>query len=329
MSEVAVSQLHHRYPEGEADVLAGVDLTIADGEAHALLGSSGSGKTTLLNILSGLLTPTSGNVRFDGQEVVGLAPGARGVAQVFQFPALYEPLSIHDNLGFALKVRGQSDADARAIEIAEALELGDTGRKPRELSLFEKQKVAIGKALIRRDTRLVLLDEPLTAVEPRRKWELRRTLMRLQRQHGITMIYVTHDQTEALTFAERVTVIHEGRVLQTDTPANLVERPAHEHVGFFIGSPGMNFVRNTAHPDRSIGFRPEWVSVAPGTAGTVTAVEVTGIRAGIPHGLITVTHGDAHVIARQAIRVAVGDKVDVQVHRQLEFANGWNLDAPR
>ncbi|CAN0585203.1 unnamed protein product, partial [Ectocarpus sp. 12 AP-2014] len=205
----------------------------------------GAGKTTLLNLLSGLLPPSRGQITFDDRNVSELSARERNVALVFQFPVLYETKSVLDNLMFPLVNRGWTPVDARkrASDIAGELEIDDVlNLRPNRLSLFQKQLTAIGKSLVRTDVDLVLLDEPLTAVEPAKKWRLRKMLSRFQASHGLTMIYVTHDQTEALTFASQVSVLADGRILQTGTPEDIYSRPANHFVGDFIGSPGMRFI---------------------------------------------------------------------------------------
>ena len=298
MAEIALSGLGYRYANASEDTLTGLSLSIAKGEAHALLGGSGAGKTTLLNLLSGLLQPTAGDIRFAGESVARTPAAQRGVSQVFQFPVLYEALSVLDNLGFPLRTAGVRKAQRqhRARQIAQLLDFEGNGfgdlqkQRPAALSLYQKQLLAIGKALVRPDLKLVLLDEPLTAVAPSLKWTLRNTLRQVQRELGVTMVYVTHDQTEALTFADRVSVMHEGAIVQSDTPQVLYRQPQHTYVGFFIGSPGMNFVaakveNNTlcwgdskvpltaavADGPVQIGFRPEW--------GTVTAADSSSVAA--------------------------------------------------
>ena len=243
MAEIELRDLSFRYPGSDEDTLTDLSLDVAKGEAHALLGSSGAGKSTLLNLLSGLLPVAAGRIFFDGVDVGALPPWQRRVTQVFQFPVLYEAMTIAENLAFPMRGSKAEARQARLDDIAARLGIDRLLKaRPAELTLVEKQLVAIGKALMRPDVSLVLLDEPLTAAEPEHKWQLRQTLKSLQRDLGATMIYVTHDQTEALTFADRVSVLHEGRILQTATPQVLLERPAHEHVGYFVGSPGMNLV---------------------------------------------------------------------------------------
>ena len=284
MAEIEVRGLRHGYSDQEV-VLKSIDLTLANGEAHAVLGGSGAGKTTLLNLLAGLLQPLSGSIRFDGRDVTRLGGGARNVAQVFQFPVLYPSLRVSNNIGFALANRGWTKAAIRdrVQSLSEILDIAPLLDKwPRALSLFEKQLVAIARALARPDVAVVLLDEPLTAVEPATKWRLRRALKTVQRELGLTMVYVTHDQAEALTFAERITMLHAGRILQTSTPSEVYERPAHVEVARFIGSPGMNLVPAQVRGGQLyidnrvvapsgledgpcvVGFRPEWGSITTG-----------------------------------------------------------------
>ncbi|MEM8769028.1 MAG: ABC transporter ATP-binding protein [Pseudomonadota bacterium] len=243
MAELRLDALSFAYPGADAATLSDLTLTVERGEAHALLGSSGAGKTTLLNLLSGLLPAAPGQIYFDGRDVGARAPYERRVTQVFQFPVLYDAMTVAENLAFPMRKLPVAERQGRLRDVAERLGLGAAlERKPRQLTLVEKQLTAIGKALLRPDVALVLLDEPLTAAEPEHKWRLRQTLKALQHELEATMIYVTHDQTEALTFADRVSVLHEGRILQTGTPAALVADPAHEHVGYFVGSPGMNLL---------------------------------------------------------------------------------------
>lgn len=249
MAEIRLRQLAHSYsrqPASEADyALHALEHVWEQGGAYALLGPSGCGKSTLLNIISGLLTPSHGEVLFDGKPVNQLSPQARNIAQVFQFPVVYDTMTVFDNLAFPLRNQGLDEARVRARveEIAEVLELTAVLRKKaRNLTADEKQKVSMGRGLVRDDVSAILFDEPLTVIDPHLKWKLRRKLKQIHEQFNITMIYVTHDQLEASTFADKIAVMHGGRIVQFGTPRELFERPRHTFVGYFIGSPGMNLI---------------------------------------------------------------------------------------
>ncbi|MEM9496802.1 MAG: ABC transporter ATP-binding protein [Pseudomonadota bacterium] len=247
MAKITLDNLAHSYlkhPASEADyALKELNHDWADGEAYALLGASGCGKTTLLNIISGLLQPSQGRILFDDEDVTHAPTAARNIAQVFQFPVVYDTMSVRDNLAFPLRNRGNSAATVadRVQKIARMIGMEDMlDRKARGLTADAKQKISLGRGMVREDVNALLFDEPLTVIDPQMKWELRTQLKQLHQQFGHTMIYVTHDQTEALTFANRVVVMHDGRVVQIGTPEELFETPAHTFVGYFIGSPGMN-----------------------------------------------------------------------------------------
>jgi glycerol transport system ATP-binding protein len=249
MARIDLADLAHSYrpnPEGPKDfALKTVSFSFADGGAYALLGPSGCGKTTLLNLISGLVTPTRGAILFNGVDVSRLATERRNIAQVFQFPVVYDTMSVYDNLAFPLRNRrvAAGEVDARVRGIAQMLDLPrDLGRKARGLTADAKQKISLGRGLVRPDVAAILFDEPLTVIDPHLKWQLRSQLKQLHAQVAMTMIYVTHDQTEALTFAETVIVMYDGAIVQIGTPEELFEEPAHTFVGYFIGSPGMNIL---------------------------------------------------------------------------------------
>ncbi len=241
-----VAHSYERHPRGEEDyALKTLDTTFEDGGAYALLGPSGCGKTTLLNIISGLLRPTRGRVLYDGRDVTGLSPAQRNIAQVFQFPVIYDTMTVEQNLAFPLRNRGlAAGAIARRVaEVAEMLELESVlGQRAAGLTADQKQKVSLGRGLVRVDVAAILLDEPLTVIDPQLKWLLRRKLKEVHARYNHTFVYVTHDQNEALTFADRVVVMYDGRIVQVGAPQDLFERPLHRFVGYFIGSPGMNFL---------------------------------------------------------------------------------------
>jgi glycerol transport system ATP-binding protein len=245
MARIGFDRLAHAYPGGGGYALKPMDMVWEDAGAYALLGPSGCGKTTLLNIVSGLLQPSEGRVLFDGADVTMLPTERRNVAQVFQFPVVYDTMTVRENLAFPLRNRGvpATATRARVEHVARLLGLTrDLDRRARNLGADEKQKISLGRGLVRSDVAAILFDEPLTVIDPNLKWELRSRLKELHRQVPVTMIYVTHDQTEALTFADRVVVMSEGEVVQMGTPEALFERPAHTFVGHFIGSPGMNLL---------------------------------------------------------------------------------------
>src|ERR1700749_4983231 len=293
MSRIDLVDLGHSYGGDHAPIetfaLKPVTMTRRQGGAYALLGPSGCGKTTLLNLISGIITPSRGKILFNGVDVTPLSTQNRNIAQVFQFPVIYDSMTVGQNLAFPLKNRGVSRAeiDKRVAEIARLLDLtADLKRKATRLTADAKQKISLGGGLVRSDVAAVLFDEPLTVIDPELKWQLRSKLKALHRELDLTMIYVTHDQTEALTFADTVVVMHDGRVVQSGSPAELFDKPAHTFVGYFIGSPGMNIVPsevkgrearidghtialNTSYDNLppgariEIGVRPEFVSVAP------------------------------------------------------------------
>jgi glycerol transport system ATP-binding protein len=278
MARIRIDQLRHAYaPNPREDrpadwALRGLDLDWADGGAYALLGPSGCGKTTLLNLISGLLQPTRGRIRFDELDVTSLDPGHRNIAQVFQFPVVYDTMSVYDNLAFPLRNRGVSEADvkARVNEIAQMLDLSASlNSRAAGLTADGKQKISLGRGLVRSDVAAILFDEPLTVIDPHLKWRLRSKLKELHQRVRCTMVYVTHDQTEALTFADRVIVMLDGEVVQSGTPVELFERPAHTFVGHFIGSPGMNVLPCEVDAAGVARFAGHAMATASGDLGAV------------------------------------------------------------
>jgi glycerol transport system ATP-binding protein len=247
MAKITLDNLAHAYhpsPAGEDDfALKPTNHVWEDGQAYALLGPSGCGKTTLLNIISGLITPSHGRVLFDDVDVTLMPTQKRNIAQVFQFPVVYDTMTVRANLAFALRNRSIDKAviGRRVDKIAAMLGLEAVlDNKAKALSADAKQKISLGRGLVREDVNAILFDEPLTVIDPAMKLDLRTQLKSLHHELGHTMIYVTHDQTEALSFADKVVVMDKGRVLQIGTPETLFEAPAHTFVGHFIGSPGMN-----------------------------------------------------------------------------------------
>ncbi len=247
MARITLRDLRHSYgpdPRNDDDwALKKLSLDWDDGGAYALLGPSGCGKTTLLNVISGLLKPTEGRIFFDGGDVTEATPEQRNIAQVFQFPVIYDTMTVYNNLAFPLRNRGvaEPEVDKKVREIAHMLELDERlDKRASGLTADGKQKISLGRGLVRSDVAVIMFDEPLTVIDPHLKWILRSKLKELHNRISRTMIYVTHDQTEALTFAEQVVVMKDGMIVQIGTPVDLFERPKHTFVGHFIGSPGMN-----------------------------------------------------------------------------------------
>lgn len=247
MARIDLNHIRHAYtdnPKSDADyALKELHHSWEDGGAYALLGPSGCGKTTLLNIISGLIHPSHGQILFDGHDVTNLSTQERNIAQVFQFPVIYDTMTVYDNLAFPLRNRGVPEADVnrKVVETLEMIGLRDwADRKARGLTADQKQKISLGRGLVRSDVNAILFDEPLTVIDPHMKWVLRSQLKQLHQRFGYTMVYVTHDQTEALTFAQKVVVMYDGEIVQIGTPKELFEQPRHTFVGYFIGSPGMN-----------------------------------------------------------------------------------------
>ncbi len=225
MARIDLDTIAHSYkpnPKGPDDyALKRLHTVWDDGGAYAVLGPSGCGKTTMLNIISGLLTPSEGQIRFDGNDVTTLPPEKRNIAQVFQFPVLYDTMTVEQNLAFPLKNRGvpQADIAKRVKEVAETLDLGPfLKRRAAGLAADAKQKISLGRGLVRSDVAAILFDEPLTVIDPHLKWQLRRKLKEIHSQFNLTLIYVTHDQVEAMTFADKVVVMYDGEIVQMGTP---------------------------------------------------------------------------------------------------------------
>ncbi|MDF1776970.1 MAG: ABC transporter ATP-binding protein [Rhizobiaceae bacterium] len=357
MASITLDRLAHSYdpnPKTDADfALKEIDYEWEDGGAYALLGPSGCGKTTLLNIISGLLVPSKGHIKFDGKDVTHLQPEERNIAQVFQFPVIYDTMTVRQNLAFPLLNRRvpRDEITKRVADMIEVLDLADKAdRKARRLTADEKQKISLGRGLVRYDVNAILFDEPLTVIDPHMKWQLRTKLKDLHRQLGHTMIYVTHDQTEALTFADKVVVMYEGEVVQIGTPEELFDEPAHTFVGYFIGSPGMNVLPcqingktaeigstkielareyNISGSNIELGIRPEFVSLSSDRAGIpvqIDAVENIGrfkiVRANLEgHSINAVLKEGESVPADPTFKFAT-DRINVYENSHLVRAGG-------
>lgn len=323
--ELDLAHAYRPNPTQPSDyALLPLKMAFEDGGAYALLGPSGCGKSTLLNIMSGLVTPSQGKVLFDGREVTGLSPQARNIAQVFQFPVIYDTMTVAENLAFPLRNRKvpEDQIRKRVGQIAEMLEMsGQLNQRAAGLAADAKQKISLGRGLVRSDVSAVLFDEPLTVIDPHLKWQLRRKLKQIHHELKLTLIYVTHDQVEALTFADQVVVMTRGRVVQVGPADALFERPQHTFVGHFIGSPGMNFLPvevvgqqlsvagqlvplpvgvPMAPGSLQLGIRPEYLTVCD--AGAIGAVAATVVRLQDvgTHFMLTATVGSYVLKARLA-----------------------------
>ncbi len=336
--------LAHAYkanPRADDDyALLPLKMSFRDGGAYALLGPSGCGKTTMLNIMSGLLVPSQGSVQFDGRDVTHSTPQQRNIAQVFQFPVIYDTMTVAQNLAFPLKNRGVPEAQIRQRVgvIAEMLEMShQLDQRAAGLSADQKQKISLGRGLVRADVAAVLFDEPLTVIDPHLKWQLRRKLKEIHHQLKLTLIYVTHDQVEALTFAEEVVVMTRGRAVQVGSAEALFERPAHTFVGHFIGSPGMNFLpgqvsggalrvaghalalpagRSLADGDIKLGVRPEYLALTEPDAPGAVPAQVTLAQDIGTHAMLTARLGETTLKARMSLDAPLpraGDTAWLQV----------------
>ncbi|MET8491731.1 ABC transporter ATP-binding protein [Streptomyces cellulosae] len=250
MAEIVLEGVTKRYPDGSLAV-RDVDLDIADGEFVILVGPSGCGKSTTLNMIAGLEDITEGTLRIDGKVVNDLAPKERDVAMVFQSYALYPHMSVRENMGFPLRLAKVDKAtiDRKVEEAAKVLDLVEfLDRKPSNLSGGQRQRVAMGRAIVR-NPKAFLMDEPLSNLDAKLRVQMRTQISRIQRRLGTTTVYVTHDQTEAMTLGDRVVVMRQGVVQQVGTPAELYDMPRNLFVAGFIGSPAMNFVQASLTPD--------------------------------------------------------------------------------
>ncbi|MFK7863071.1 MAG: ABC transporter ATP-binding protein [Pseudohongiellaceae bacterium] len=339
MASIELNNIAHQYPSPSGNAapyaLTSLNEVWQDGGAYALLGPSGCGKTTLLNIISGLLQPSEGRVLFDGQDVTDLSPEQRNIAQVFQFPVVYDTLSVADNLAFPLKNRGMAkdNIDKRVAEILTMLGLRErANEKAHSLTADDKQKISLGRGLVRTDVQAILFDEPLTVIDPHLKWQLRTELKKIHQQFAHTMIYVTHDQTEALTFADKVIVMYGGSVVQIGTPEELFETPAHTFVGQFIGSPGMNILSASVSgavaviEETSVNLNGEYPALDGGAELGIRPEYITLSESeGISAHVLSIEDVGKHIIVRcevgsQVVNVIVPEGTSVPQNPKLVFA---------
>ena len=331
MADLALRGVTKRF--GDTEVIRTVDLTVKDGEFVVFVGPSGCGKSTLLRMLAGLEQPSSGIIEIDGKDVTGMLPLERGVAMVFQSYALYPHMSVADNIGFGLKIAGMPKAERqeKVLAAARTLQLEPyLARKPKALSGGQRQRVAIGRAIVK-SPKIFLFDEPLSNLDAELRVQMRLEIASLHQRLGATMIYVTHDQVEAMTLADKIVVLRDGRVAQAGRPIDLYENPDNLFVAGFIGSPKMNFVVGrvtavtateatvlapgfgaeplvvrlrgagpTVGDEVTLGFRPEHAAVGSdqGAPGTVAVVEQLG---SVSYLYITMVGGDAVTVEQRRL----------------------------
>ena len=321
MGKIQLSAVRKSF--GEVDVIPGIDLSIEDGEFVVFVGPSGCGKSTLLRLIAGLEDTTSGTISIDGKDATNLPPAKRGLAMVFQSYALYPHMTVRKNIAFPLKMAGLSESEqaARVERAAKVLNLTSyLDRRPGQLSGGQRQRVAIGRAIVR-EPAAFLFDEPLSNLDAALRVGMRQEITELHQTLKTTMIYVTHDQVEAMTMADKIVVLNAGRVEQVGSPLELYHRPQNLFVAGFIGSPKMNILTGAEaakHGAATIGVRPEHLDVGPGGPwqGTVGLTEHLGsdtflkvtldtgegitVRAS---GDVALRHGDRIALAPQAGKI--------------------------
>ena len=318
MAAITIAGLKKQYAGASSAALGGLDLEIADGELLVLVGPSGCGKSTALRIIAGLEQASAGRVLLDGVDITDVAPQRRDVAMVFQGYALYPHLSVRDNMAFPLKMRGVKPAQRseKVLEIAELVGLADKlDRLPSELSGGERQRVAMGRAIVR-EPRAFLFDEPLSNLDAKLRTELRVELTALLERLGVTAVYVTHDQSEAMTMGDRVAVMHAGELQQVAPPRAVYEDPDNTFVATFVGTPAMNMIKlahaageanapgvtmavsNSAPATITVGFRPEHVVFAEQRGGARLEADVLATESLGPETLIHLRAGETDFRAR-------------------------------
>jgi len=341
MTGVTLNRVVKRY--GDVQVIHGVDLDIADGEFCVFVGPSGCGKSTLLRMVAGLEETSDGRISIGSRDVTHADPAERGVAMVFQTYALYPHMTVAENMGFGLKMTGhpKAEIEAKVAEASRILKLDDyLARKPKALSGGQRQRVAIGRAIVR-GPEVFLFDEPLSNLDAELRVEMRVEIARLHREIGATMIYVTHDQVEAMTLADKIVVLRKGRVEQVGAPLELYHDPDNKFVAGFIGSPAMNFVDGMVGADgvscsglgRSVkptcrlpeagqkvtlGLRPQHLSL---TEGMTHRVEVTEALGGVSFIHVVAGNGDKLIVeSRDDPKVRLGDQVGISFDDTHVFA---------
>ena len=353
MSRVTLEGVVKRYDDVQA--IHGIDLAIEEGEFCVFVGPSGCGKSTLLRMVAGLEETTAGRIRIGDRDVTGEDPARRGVAMVFQTYALYPHMTVEQNMGFGLRMNGRPAEEIRwrVAEASRILKLDDyLRRKPKALSGGQRQRVAIGRAIVR-GPEVFLFDEPLSNLDAELRVEMRVEIARLHQEIGATMIYVTHDQVEAMTLADRIVVLRDGRIEQAGAPMDLYRDPDNRFVAGFIGSPAMNFLAGTVADGGggveapaleatvrprvrlpppgtavSLGLRPEHLAIDP--AGATHRVELTEALGGVSYAYLVSATGERVIVEeRGEDRVAAGRTVglvhDAQRLRVFDAGSGLRI----
>jgi multiple sugar transport system ATP-binding protein len=300
MGHLSLKGLRKRY--GAQDVIQGIDLDVQDGEFLVFVGPSGCGKSTLLRMIAGLEDISAGELLIDGQRANDVPPAERGAAMVFQSYALYPHMTVAENMGFALRMAGvaRAERDAQVRRAADVLRITELlDRLPKALSGGQRQRVAIGRAIVRKP-KVFLFDEPLSNLDAELRVTMRIELMRLHKELGTTMIYVTHDQVEAMTMGDRIAVIHQGRVEQLGAPMDLYQRPVNEFVAGFLGAPRINLIDRPGD-GASAAHRALWDHLVP------AALRVTAQRAGVRAEHMNVSEAGQGIAAQVEVAEHLGD----------------------
>ena len=348
MAHIELRGVAHSYdpwPQKPSDyAIRRVDLQLEDGVVHAVVGPDGSGKTTLLETVSGLIEPNNGRIFIDGDDVTGLAPARRNIAHVFRDPVVYDAMTVFDNLAFPLRNQGLSERDIgpRVDDVAGVLGLGDhLGLNPRRLDPVARQKTALGRALVRHDAGAILLDNPLAAMNPQARRRFWRDLGIWRGPAAPTLVFATDHAGEAMAVADRVTVMRQGEVVQSDTPRQLMESPKDRYVGQTIGDPGMNLMPCRIDGDRAIvehlhipldphlaaraaqtgkalelGIRPEFLSFSAAMVGGAVQVNIVGVEDQGAVKLVTARVGKLHLT------------IKVPGHELVPGRQGWLVFPP-
>ncbi len=311
MAKIDLSNISHTYNPKDKNptyALNPFSMTWENGNRYAILGPSGCGKTTMLNIVSGLVRPSGGKILFDDKDVTKLKTESRNIAQVFQFPVIYNTMTVYDNLAFPLKCRNFSKEkiEERVQSVSQTLNLASFLNMPaRKLTADQKQLISLGRGLVREDVAAVLMDEPLTVIDPDLKFRLRRNLKEINEQYKTTLVYVTHDQNEAMTFADNIIVMDQGEIVQVGLPKELFEKPKTTFVGYFIGSPAMNLFNSKVSSDYSIEFNNLLIN----TKTNLSKIKEKEIKFGIRSEFIKIAKDQKENL------------IDAKVNRVEDFGN--------